>query len=149
MMDVEKLESLAAKASEPISRETGKIQVVSHFDADGICAGSIAYHALKLLGKDFDIEFVKQLEEDELKRISEYSADLFLFTDLGSGQLNNIRKYIPDKVIVISDHHEPQGDAWDNLYHLNCHLAGFDGKDEISGAGVTYFLMKHLLRRLT
>ncbi|MEA2003446.1 MAG: DHH family phosphoesterase [archaeon] len=148
-MDVEKLESLAAKVSEPISRETGKIHVVSHFDADGICAGSIAYHGLKLLGKDFDIEFVKQLEEDELKRISESSADLFLFTDLGSGQLDNIRKYIPDKVIVISDHHEPHGDAWDNLYHLNCHLAGFDGKDEISGAGVTYFLMKHMTDKVS
>ncbi|MCK5234850.1 MAG: DHH family phosphoesterase, partial [Candidatus Aenigmarchaeota archaeon] len=149
MMDVKELESLAAKASEPISRETGKIHVVSHFDADGICAGSIAYHALKLLGKDFDIEFVKQLEEDELKRISESTADLFLFTDLGSGQLDNIRKYIPDKVIVVSDHHEPQGDAWDNLYHLNCHLAGFDGKDEISGAGVTYFLMKQMTDKVS
>ncbi|MCK4927888.1 MAG: DHH family phosphoesterase, partial [Candidatus Aenigmarchaeota archaeon] len=75
-MDIKKLESLAGKAAEPLSKETGKIQVVSHFDADGICAGSIAYHTLKLLGKNFDIEFVKQLEEDELKRISLIEADL-------------------------------------------------------------------------
>lgn len=148
-MDIKKLESLAGKAAEPLSKETGKIQVVSHFDADGICAGSIAYHTLKLLGKNFDIEFVKQLEEDELKRISLIEADLFLFTDLGSGQLDNIKKYIPDKVIVIADHHELQGDSWDNLYHLNCHMAGLDGKDEISGAGVTYFLMKHMTDKVS
>ncbi|MEA3229907.1 MAG: DHH family phosphoesterase [archaeon] len=145
-MAIRRLERLAQKVSEPLRNETGRIHVVSHFDADGICAGSIAYYALKAVGKNFDIEFVKQLEEDELKRISEIDADLFLFTDLGSGQLDNIKKYLPGKTIVIADHHEPQGSEWENLHHLNCHLEGIDGKDEISGSGVVYILVKHLTK---
>ena len=47
-----------------------------------------------------------------------------------------------------SDHHEPQGESWDDLHHINCHLAGIDGKDEVSGAGVTYILMKHLTKEV-
>lgn len=147
-MNIKKLELLAEKVSEALKNETGKIHAVSHFDADGICAGSIAHKALELCGKNFDIEFIKQLEEDELKRISKVEADLFLFTDLGSGQLDNIRRYLPGKTIVIADHHEPQGTEWDKLHHLNCHLLGIDGKDEISGAGVTYILMKHLTKEI-
>ena len=147
-MNIKKLELLAETVSGALKDETGKIHAVSHFDADGICAGSIAYKALKLLNKDFDIEFIKQLEEDELKRIAEVDADLFLFTDLGSGQLDNIRKHLPGKTIVIADHHEPQGEEWENLHHLNCHLVDIDGKDEVSGAGVTYILMKHLTKEI-
>ncbi len=144
-MSLDKLEKMADRISVPLIEEKGKIHVVSHFDADGICAGSIAYAALKDAGKDFDIEFVKQLEESELSRISsETDADLYLFTDLGSGQLDNIRSYLPSKKIVIADHHQPQGEERDDIYHMNCHLEGIDGKDEVSGAGVTYILMKRL-----
>ena len=152
------LEELAGKASEIILKEKGKILVVSHFDADGICAGSLAYKALDAIGKKFDIMFVKQLEIDILKDVSKHDADLFWFTDLGSGQIRNINEQIKGKTIIISDHHNiDEDDIADgkadnnnnsknknNIIHINPHFFGIDGNDEISGAGITYLVASSL-----
>ncbi len=142
---LKELQELAKQAAEPIKREKGKIHVVSHHDADGICAGSIIYKTLKKLGKDFDIEFVKQLEEPILKEISKKGANMFIFCDLGSGQLNNIKKYIPDRKVVVVDHHQLEEARWENLYLLNPYLVEVDGSEEISGSGVAYILSRELV----
>ncbi|MBW6451117.1 MAG: DHH family phosphoesterase [DPANN group archaeon] len=140
----QKIEDISKLAAKKIIDEKGKILIVSHFDADGICAGSLAYKALGNIGKKCDIQFIKQLELDILKEIAKVDADLFWFTDLGSGQINNINKYIKGKKIIITDHHNIDNTKSENnendIIHINPHLVDIDGTDEISGAGTTYIL---------
>jgi len=139
-----KLLEIASHAANIIKKEKGYIRVVSHFDADGICAGAIMYETLRLMNKDFEVNFVKQLEQDVAENIAKNDADLWIFTDLGSGQLEAIKKYFPGKTVIVADHHQPADLSWDGLTHINPHLVGIDGKDEISGAGVTYLLCRML-----
>lgn len=142
-MKEKKLVEEAMKVAKPIREEKGLIRIISHHDCDGICAGSIMYKTLKIMGKNFKIHFIRQNKE-EIKEIVDKKADLFIFTDLGSGRLDNLKEFIPDKPVVVVDHHPPQDIKWKNLYHFNCHLVGVDGLDEISGAGMAYLLSRVL-----
>ena len=141
------LRDIAKKVAIPILKEQGKIRVISHYDADGISAGAIMYKTLKYLGKNFEISFVSQLEEDTLKNIDLNSQNLLIFTDLGSGQLDLIEKYLSKIKVVVVDHHQPVFRQWSGLYHLNCHLVDLDGKVDISGAGMAYILARELSLR--
>jgi len=120
-----------------IIKRSKEIHIVSHIDADGITAGSIALQTLKRLGKDFSIEFVKQLDDYVLKNLNDKNHELVWFTDLGSSICNADS----DMNMIITDHHIcPDNSNVD--FHLNPHLFGYDGAYEISGAGATYLVSK-------
>ncbi len=148
----EKAERIAKKL---LSREN--VLVVSHIDADGITSASIAYESLKRADKEVDVRFVKQLDESEIKDLKDNDYDLVWFTDLGSGQLEDIE----DFSCVITDHHEPQGDVDSpemkdrgnilsycdsNILELNPHRYGLDGAKELSGSGTTYLVAREMDR---
>ncbi len=128
------------KRSEELSKiikSSKEIHIVSHIDADGITAGTIAYQTLKRLGKNYSIEFVKQLDEEVLKRLKNENHELVWFTDLGS----SISISYPEIKKVVTDHHFCPDNS--NLpFHLNPHLFNLDGGLEISGAGTTYLVSK-------
>ena len=126
-----------AKEVGDIIKKSKQIHIVSHIDADGLTAGSIAYKTLERLGKDFSIEFVKQLDEDVIKNIKDKNYELVWFTDLGSSISTNYT----DINIIITDHHECPENS-NKPFHLNPHLFGIDGSFEISGAGTTYLVSK-------
>lgn len=116
------------------------VRLISHLDSDGICAASIMIKALLRLGVSYSLSIVQQLKESILKEIENEKYDLFIFTDLGSGQIKLIDKYIPNKTVFILDHHEIKKTELQNknIYQVNPHLAGIDGSQEISGSGVVY-----------
>jgi len=129
--------------------EAGKVHIVSHIDADGITAGSIASIFLDRNGIEYDIEFVKKLDEDTVERLRREGHELIWFTDLGSGAAD----LLTDMPVVITDHHEParipplkikgrktELNLVEDFTHLNAHLLGMDGAREISGSGMTYLL---------
>ena len=121
-----------------IIKNSKNIHVVTHIDADGITAGSIAYKTLERMGKNFSIEFIKELDKDILERLKNENHELIWFTDLGSSiaSENSINK-------IITDHHACSENS--NLpFHLNPHLFGLDGSFEISGAGLTYLVSKKI-----
>lgn len=120
-------------------KKSKDIHIVTHIDADGITAGSIAYRTLERLGKNFSIEFVKQLDENIIEKLQNDNHDLVWFTDLGS----SISNMYPDLNKIITDHHECPENSNKN-FHLNPHLFGIDGGFEISGAGATYLVSKEL-----
>ncbi len=65
-----------------IIKKSKQIHIVSHIDADGISAGSIAYKTLERLGKSFSIEFIKELDKEiieRLKIILKNVRDMILF----------------------------------------------------------------------
>ena len=121
-----------------IIQNSKNIHVVTHIDADGITAGSIAYKTLDRLGKNFSIEFIKELDKDILERLKNENHELIWFTDLGSSIAsdNSINK-------IITDHHACPENS-DLPFHLNPHLFGLDGSFEISGAGLTYLVSKKI-----
>ncbi len=115
-----------------------EILVVTHIDADGITSGAIAWRALERAGKDVRIRFVKSLDKYEVERIADENRFVW-FTDLGSGQINDICKNISD--FIVTDHHVPEI-ITDN--QLNPHIFGYDGSYELSGSTTTYILAKSI-----
>ena len=143
---------LARKLSEEMLKRS-EVLVVTHIDADGIAAGSIACGSLTQAGIDHDILFVKSLDDDAAGRILERSPEFVWFTDIGAGSYDLISE-IPG---IITDHHVPSesfagGDGGRLLppirgegpNMLNPHMYGLDGSLDLSGAGVTYILAKEM-----
>jgi len=146
----EKAKELAQKI-----RSYDEIQIVSHIDADGITSASIAYKTLERAGKRVNVKFVKQLDESQIEELNSNENGLIWFTDLGSGQLKNLKGID----CVITDHHEPQGQAGvpnladrenilnygnSSVLELNPHRYGIDGAKGLSGSGTTYLVAKEM-----
>ncbi len=115
------------------------IHVVSHIDADGLTTAAIICTALERAGREYSVEFVRQLDVSILEGIADSNPDLTVFTDLGSGMLDQIKAL--GISAVISDHHIPAGDC---PTHLNPHVFNINGAYEISGAGTTFLLARAL-----
>jgi RecJ-like exonuclease len=126
--------------------KTKKIKLISHLDADGITSAAIMVNALKNENIEYDLTIVPQLTDDRLENFAKEDYDFFIITDLGSSQLENINKHLPDKKILILDHHEIQSKPNPNIIHVNPHLADIDGSNNISGSG-TVFLFSCLLNQ--
>lgn len=124
-----------------IIKNSKEIHIVTHIDADGITAGSIAYKTLERLGKKFSIEFIKDLDKETLERLKNENHELVWFTDLGSSIAsdNSIN-------MIITDHHACSENT-NFPFHLNPHLFGLDGSFEISGAGLTYLVSKQVNKK--
>jgi RecJ-like exonuclease len=125
-----------------IIKKSKEIHIVTHIDADGITAGAIAVHTLKRLGKNYSIEFVKQLDKNKIEKLKNENHDLVWFTDLGSSISSN--NTIKNK--IITDHHSCNQDT-NHTYHLNPHLFGLDGGFDLSGAGATYLVSKAINKK--
>ena len=85
-----------------IIKKSKEIHIVTHIDADGITAGSIAYKTLIRLGKEVTISFIKQLDENVLNDLIRQNHELVWFTDLGSNISNEYFEFNK----IITDHHE-------------------------------------------
>ncbi len=139
----ESAKSAAEKFSKVSVKE--KIRIISHLDSDGITACSILINALNLKGYKYSLSVVHQLDEKTIREVSQEKCGCFLFTDIGSGKINDIKEILGSKKVFILDHHEPEAaDLPENIVHVNPHLFGIDGTSEISGAGVVYFFAKSL-----
>jgi len=134
------LEELIEKAAARIRNESGFIQVVSHYDADGIASAAIIKKSLVKLEKNFNIKIVKQIKPELIDELNEIKADLIIFSDLGSGYMEEIIKLNTD--VIISDHHEITGNiAADNIIHVNPMM--FES-DYYSASYVTSMIAKKL-----
>lgn len=126
------------------------IRCITHLDADGLCSGAVVSLTLQAMGCDFHISIVKQLTEDKVKEIAQGNYELYIFSDLGSGQLESIKEHLlsKNKKVLILDHHEPKVNfEHENLLHINPHLFGINGSTEISGSGVAYLFSKKLIKK--
>lgn len=145
---------LGRKLSEVVLRRK-EVLVITHIDADGISAGSIACGCLLRAGIDHDIIFVKSLDEDSIRKIRERNPEFVWFTDIGAGSYDLILD-IPG---IITDHHVPSesfaGNRKGRLLSrvevagpsmLNPHMYGLDGSLDISGAGATYIVAREMSR---
>ncbi len=125
------------------------IRIISHLDSDGICAASILINALKHENRKYIISIVQQLNKKNLNKLVEENYNYYVFTDIGSGQLNTINFFFKKKKkVFILDHHLPESKETNkNIFHVNPHLFDIDGGKEISGSGVVYFFSKYLTNK--
>lgn len=138
---IEMLEILKAIARESLKlvEKHNFIRIYTHHDPDGITAGAIIATALMRLEKDFQVRFLKGLNEGV-----EYDRDdLVILSDMGSGYPDIVSSIEADVIIV--DHHIPVGRIEkDNLVHINPMLCGIDGTYELSASGTAYIFANTL-----
>lgn len=125
------------------------VLIITHIDADGITAGSIASMTLERAGIEHTISFEKKISEETIQRINSSKEELVWICDLGSGYLSEFKR----SGIIVTDHHVPDPrwrkkqtliDEFCGIHHLNPHTYGVSGSIEICGAGMTYLLSKAL-----
>lgn len=139
---MQRLIELAKKAAEEIGKAE-RIEVVSHFDCDGIASAAIMKRALERAGKTFSVTIAKQIKSELIEKIKEKNPELVIFTDLGSGYLEEVEKL--DCKIIIADHHIIKKDKQNkNIIHINPELFGIK---TLSGACVTYVLARELSQK--
>ena len=123
------------------------ILILSHIDADGITAGSIANMTAERMGIEHRVMFVSKITPEVIEYVNSTEDDFVWICDLGSGYLSEFTK----QNLVITDHHAPDPrwrrkqtvlDSFMSVDHLNPHTYGFDGSYEVCGAGMTYLLSK-------
>jgi single-stranded-DNA-specific exonuclease len=123
-------------------KENGVIHVFSHLDADGLAAAGIIGRALFRLDARFRIRITQWINDKIVEEILSEKPQLIVFTDLGSGYIDQLSEKLSDFKIVILDHHQVSGEKTANIVHVNPHLHEIDGARDISGSGVTYFAAK-------
>lgn len=138
---------VAAERAANVIRSAKSALIISHIDADGITAGSIASMTLERLGIEHTTVYENKITEAVVDRVNSNKDDIVWICDLGSGYLSEFRK----DGLVITDHHVPDNrrpkrqttlDDFSAIYHVNPHCFGMDGSIEISGAGSTYIVSK-------
>ncbi len=127
-------------------RQASSAVVATHIDADGIAAAAIAKATLDRLGVPHEVRFFKKLDDAALDSLRGSGADIVWFTDLGSGAISRFGTMHA----IVTDHHVPDPMAYGSRsngqallsdysrpYHVNPHMHGHSGADELSGAGTT------------
>lgn len=136
----------AATAAEIIKKHTeagSLIRVSSHLDADGLTAAGIVGSMLRRLDANFTVRIEEQIDEPLVRELASGEAPLIVFSDFGSGYLDLLERGLPDRDVVILDHHQPiEAPPLPRLAQVNPHLWGFDGGREISSSGVAYLVAR-------
>ncbi len=115
------------------------IRVVSHLDADGISACALMIKLLNIDNRKYSVSIVQQLNRKVLDQLVSEPYNCFIFTDIGSGVISDIKEMFKGKKVFVLDHHSvEQTDDFGKIAFVNPHLAGIDGGREISGAGVVF-----------
>lgn len=135
----EQIKFVANKFLDLLEKDKKEIQIVSHFDTDGITSATIMIQALKKIDRIFSIKILKSLEEESIKNLSEDKITIFL--DLASGSLNYLEKSGLKDIFII-DHHELTQEIPEKINIINSEL---HCKQKISGSSLTYLFCKQLL----
>ncbi|MDD5700244.1 MAG: DHH family phosphoesterase [Candidatus Nanoarchaeia archaeon] len=114
-----------------------EIQIISHFDTDGITSAAIIIKCLKRLDMKFNTLIVKSLDS---KIISKLPLDkTLLFVDLASNSLNLLQNF---KKVFVIDHHEITQAIPENVTIVNPQL--HKEKEEISSSGLAYLFARRI-----
>ena len=116
-----------------------EIQIISHFDTDGITSATIMIQTLKKLDKKFSVKIVKSLDKEFIYNLPKNKLTIFL--DLASGSLNHIANSELKDVFII-DHHEIIQKIPEEVNIINPEL---HNKQRISGSCLTYLFCKEII----
>jgi len=79
-------------------------RLISHYDADGITAAGILYHALLRHGMQVHASIVKKLDRSFIRELDE---ELIIICDMGTAQSDLLAEQLAKRDVVIIDHHAP------------------------------------------
>ena len=124
------------------------IRIISHRDADGITAGAILAKAVAREGGSFQLSIVKQVSEELIKKLAEERREIYVFSDLGSGSIELIDKYLDFATVVVIDHHPPEKESFSVDSHLLVNPVPFGANSvrDLSGSGAAYFVAREMNR---
>lgn len=131
-----KIEFVAKKFAEEIKDQ--EIQVISHFDTDGITSAAIMIQSLKRLDKKFSVKIVKNLEREFIETLAKDKLTIFL--DLASSNINTIKDHFTKEVFII-DHHEIDQEIPKGMNIINPEL---HDQQKISSSCLTYLFCKQI-----
>lgn len=120
------------------------VRIVTHNDSDGVAAGGVLSQLVRRLGAQFRTTCEKRVDEEMVAAVAAEKPPLVIFSDIGSGYLDMIHEQLPERDVIVLDHHHPVDVKSDNLIHINPLLHDLDGARGISGAGITYLLAKYM-----
>jgi len=103
------------------------VRIISHYDADGLCAAGVLSRAFLRKSVPFHTTIVHQIDAPLIDLLGRQPDQWVIFSDLGSGALELVEKL--DCRTVIIDHHQPTRESRRSV-QLNCHLWGIDGTFE-------------------
>ncbi|MGC9164816.1 MAG: DHHA1 domain-containing protein [Thermoprotei archaeon] len=143
-MSYENLLSIIHQAAD-LLKKSNNVFIVSHFDADGLSSAIILASAVYRIGIPFQLRIIDQLDIDIMNNILSNSADTIILADFGSVISREFFGEVMDKKVIIIDHHEiPEKDRPSWVLEINPHEHGFNGSVDVSSAGLSYLLAKHL-----
>lgn len=131
-----KINYTAKKFLDEIKGKT--LQVISHFDTDGITSAAIMIQTLKRLDQKFSVKILKNLTPEFIESLDKEKPTIFL--DLASGSLTKIKESGLKSVYII-DHHEITEEIPLNVEIINPQL---NEKQKISSSGLTYLFSKEI-----
>jgi len=156
--DFQRYNSIIKKIKEKILSHNGLIRVITHHDTDGLTSGAIMVKMLYRLNKEFHLSIVEYLSKEIIDKLGDESKNnsnnnnnnsntdsnniLYIFCDMGSGQINDILNNKLDAIIL--DHHPPVINdlEFNNILQLNPHIFGINGAKEITASGVCYLVAR-------
>lgn len=115
-----------------------EIQIISHFDTDGITSATIMAKTLKKMDKRFSVKIIKSLEKDFINTLP--TNRLTIFLDLASGSLEHINNSDLEDVFII-DHHEIIKEIPNKIKIINPEL---HDKKRLSASSLTYLFCKQI-----
>ena len=118
--------------------EPGVIRVITHDDADGICAGGVICGALRKLGKDFHLTSVRGMYDRLIKQIDEEQNELTIVLDMGSSHLDKFEQCAG--MTLVMDHHTISSKDGRSVSLLNPHEHDWDGARDVCGSTVAFLV---------
>ena len=117
-----------------------KVQIISHFDTDGITSAAIFTKAMENLGNQFSTKILKSLTKEEIELFPK--DKILVLLDLGSGSLDILSK-LKNEIFII-DHHEPvlPKKLSKNIHLLNPTL--IKNSDSLCSAELAYLVSKEI-----
>ena len=131
-----KLLSSLSVAAEHVRRHDF-IHIFSHYDSDGVSAGSILACMLQRLDVEYQLSFVPVMDDDVLNMMSESNSDCILMSDIGASYIDRLGDIGKD--VIVLDHHESDLECGDIVY-INPHQYGINGTTSACGATMAFLL---------
>ncbi len=127
MNDEEELLERIEEAAEALGTNSKKkIAILTHYDADGLAAGGALVRYLSKRDAPFTCRVTHDLSDDVIADFTDVTADLYIFLDLGTGQIDALEGRVGEKAIVV-DHHQTQDGFGEEIFMVNPELYGIDG----------------------
>lgn len=139
----------AEEAAEKIRRwvSAGEfIDIFTHNDADALSSSGLLAGALRREDARYRVRSLNRIEEFiQLYEEGFIESRAVVFTDIGSGYVEELSTLLKGRDVVILDHHRPRvAEIPHGWVHVNPHDHGFDGASELSASGVSYFVSRKL-----